>query len=400
MAANDGTCRRRVPAVLARAARDLVDNQVFMGLANGIPFARMMFRRGGGKVFSCCGTGGGGKPLGHVITSASDVTTRERPAMLSALRIHERILLAFFAYLTASAFSFPLDLQQRLVVIPLNLLVVAVLSMLSREGTGDRSRFLTQVRDWIPCVLILVAYRESGLFFIPDPTHRLDDFFIRFDDSILGYPGVLRLLAWGAPWLQRYLELSYFLCYPIVPLGLASLYLVRNKATDVAPGCSPADARPLAGASHDACRRAAVERFWTAVLLASFTCYLLFPLFPLTPPRELFNDVPGPQVAPVLRGMNRWLLGRYAVGASLFPSAHVAATTAMALAIRRYLPRFGLVFVLIAASIALATVYGRYHYAADALAGAMVGLTAYLVSKRWLGALAPVSLAQSKTQRS
>ena len=320
--------------------------------------------------------------------------------MLSALRIHERILLAFFTYLTAAAFIFPLDVHQRLVVIPLNLLVVAALFMVSHEGPGDRSDFLAQVRDWIPCVLILVAYRESGLFFIPDPTHRLDDFFIRFDDSMLKHPGVLQWLAWGAPWLQRYLEFSYFLCYPIVPLGLASLYLIRSKATDAARNSSPPDALPQAGASHEARRRAAVERFWTAVLLASFVCYLLFPLFPLTPPRELFNDVPGPQVAPVLRGMNRWLLGRYAVGASLFPSAHVAATTAMALAIRRYLPRFGMVFVLIAASIALATVYGRYHYAADALAGAMVGLTAYLVSKRLHGTFAQVSLTQGRAQRS
>jgi membrane-associated phospholipid phosphatase len=320
--------------------------------------------------------------------------------MISALRIHEKILLAFFAYLTAAALIFPLDLRLRLVVIPLNLLVAAVLVLLSREGAEERSRFLTQVRDWIPCVLILVAYRESGLFFTPDPTHRLDDFFIRFDDALLKHPGVLRLLDGGAPWLQRYLEFSYFLCYPIVPLGLASLYLVRNKATDVAPGFSPADARPLTGASHHERHRTAVEYFWTTVLLASFTCYLLFPLFPLTPPRELFNDVPGPHVAPFLRGMNRWLLGRYAVGASLFPSAHVAATTAMALAIRRYLPRFGLIFVLIAASIALATIYGRYHYAADALAGAVIGLTAHLVSKRLFGAFAPVSLSPVQAQRS
>jgi undecaprenyl-diphosphatase len=80
--------------------------------------------------------------------------------------------------------------------------------------------------------------------------------------------------------------------------------------------------------------------------------------------------------------MNRWLLGRYAVGASLFPSAHVASTTAMAFVIRRYLPRFGWVFVVVAVSIGLATVYGRYHYGADALAGALLGVAAYGISRR------------------
>lgn len=303
--------------------------------------------------------------------------------MLSALRIQERLLVAFLTYLAVAALIFPLDLRLRLVVIPLNLLAAAVLVLLSREGAEERSRFLVQVRDWIPCVLILVAYRESGLFFIPDPTHRLDAVFIRLDDAILRHPAVVQWLEWGAPWLQRYLEFSYFLCYPIVPLGLGSLYLVRERATDVAPGFLPA-IRPLAGASRDGLRRAAIDHFWTAVLLASFTCYLLFPLFPLAPPRELFNDVPGPHVAPLVRGMNRWLLGRYAVGASLFPSAHVAATTALALAVRRYLPRWGWIFVAVAASIALATVYGRYHYAADAVAGVLVGVAAYLLSGRLL----------------
>jgi membrane-associated phospholipid phosphatase len=129
--------------------------------------------------------------------------------------------------------------------------------------------------------------------------------------------------------------------------------------------------------------RLAIEQFWTTVLLAVLTCYVLFPFFPLTPPRELFHDLPGPQVAPLLRGMNHWILGRYAVGASLFPSGHVAAVTAMALAIRAYLPRTGILFMVLAVSIALATVYGRYHYAADALAGTAVGLAAFLASNRF-----------------
>jgi membrane-associated phospholipid phosphatase len=222
-----------------------------------------------------------------------------------------------------------------------------------------------------------VAYRESGLFYTPDPSHRLDYLFIRIDNVTLQNPWVLHALARSSPWLQYYLELSYLLCYPIVPLGLVSLYLLRYQG---------AAGGALSGL-HDAESRSrrmdhAMEHFWTAVVLASCACYLLFPLFPLAPPRELFDDVPGPRVAPLLRGMNYWILGKYSVGASLFPSAHVASTSAQALAIRRYLPRLGLLFVVVAVSIALATVYGRYHYALDALAGGFVGVIAYLVSCR------------------
>ncbi len=305
-------------------------------------------------------------------------------AAISKLRVPEKLLLGFLCYLTLRAALFPLDGRQLIAVIVLNGLAAAVILVTSHCGQSGGSRFLTTLRDWIPSVLILVAYRESGLFFAPDPSNRLDYFFIRYDDVILKKSLILRILHSGSPWIQHYLELSYFLCYPIVPLGLASLYLIRKGSP---PGVSPAQSEPgpepapgygAAPGFH----APAVEHFWTAVLLASFTCYLLFPFFPLAPPRELFNDVPGPRVAPLLRMMNHWILGKYAVGASLFPSAHVAATAALALVVRRYLPRLGWVFIVVALSIAVATVYGRYHYAVDAAAGAVVGIAAYFVSCR------------------
>jgi len=38
-------------------------------------------------------------------------------------------------------------------------------------------------------------------------------------------------------------------------------------------------------------------------------------------------------------------------------------------------------FIFLAASVALATVYGRYHYAADAAAGVLVGIAASATSR-------------------
>jgi membrane-associated phospholipid phosphatase len=291
------------------------------------------------------------------------------------LRVAEKLIIGFFGYTTIAAFVFPLELGQRLALVGLNLLACLVMLLLSRYGVRERSPFLAIARDWLPCILILVAYRESGLFFRPDPAHRLDLLFLRWDDALLKDPWVLALLMVLSPWLQRYLELAYLFCYPSVPLALASLYLVRPLAA--APSNHPADT-----ALTERRYNLAINQFWTAALLAAFSCYVLYPFFPLTPPRELFHDLPGPPVAPLLRGANHWVLGRYAVGASLFPSAHVATVTAVGLVIRTYLPRVGVGFLILAGSIALATVYGRYHYAADALAGALVGVAAFLVSQR------------------
>ena len=80
--------------------------------------------------------------------------------------------------------------------------------------------------------------------------------------------------------------------------------------------------------------------------------------------------------------MNLWVLDRLSVQACVFPSAHAAAVTATALAVRAYLPRLGILFCIAALSVAVATVYGRYHYAADALAGVLVGVAAFMISNR------------------
>ena len=210
-----------------------------------------------------------------------------------------------------------------------------------------------------------------------------------------------------APWLQHYLETFYLLCYPLVPLGFAALYLARTSITaQREPGGMPKDlsfrgvphprddeesrksvvsrARFLASLGMTRSNHVDVmfDRFWTAVLLATLFCYAVYPFFPLTPPRVLFNDVPGPAVPPLLRNMNLWVLDHFSVQACLFPSAHAAAVTATALAVRAYMPRLGILFCIAALSVASATVYGRYHYMADAVAGVLVGVVAFVVTRR------------------
>jgi len=304
--------------------------------------------------------------------------------VLGGLRVAEKVVLAFLAYTVVASLLFPLSFRQRALILALNLAATAVIVLVSR--IHDTRRWVSTSRDWFPAVLILVAYRESGLFFKPDPTHHLDYLFIQWDRMLLQNRWVESLLSFSAPWLQYYLELSYLLCYPLVPLGLAALYLAR-------PSVAAVHASPVLGGTSSIgvseeffprtrSGSSPIDRFWTVVLLATLFCYAIYPLFPLVPPRVLFHDVPGPAVEPLLRKWNFWILNQYSVQACIFPSGHVAAVTAVALAVRAYMPRVGVLFIIAAVSIAVATVYGRYHYAADAVAGALVGFAAFWVSTR------------------
>ncbi len=264
---------------------------------------------------------------------------------------------------------FPLTFSQRVAIWALNAGAVAVVILLSRHNGEGRSGVLPLVRAWLPCLLIPFAYRESGLFVRPDTTHELDNLFIIWDRTLLENGFVRGLLSYGAPWLQYYLELAYLLCYPLIPLGFGVLLFARGRATS--QRSEPPELEKLA------------DSFWTPVLLAVLPCYVLFPFFPLTPPRVLFHDLPGPAVAPLLRNINFWVLDRYSVQACIFPSGHVAAVVGTALAVRAHLRRIGWLFLIAATSVTIATVVGRYHYAADAAAGALVGVAAFWVSRQF-----------------
>ena len=325
----------------------------------------------------------------------------------SELRIAEKTLLAFFAALFIASLTLSLPGATLGALAVLNVIVGCLIVALSKDDLVGRSRMASPIRDWLPTLLMLLAYRESGLFIRPDPAHRLDHLFIMWDRTMLHSRWVEWAFYSCAPWLQHYLETFYLLCYPLVPLGFAALYLARTSITaQREPGGMPKDlsfrgvphprddeesrksvvsrARFLASLGMTRSNHVDVmfDRFWTAVLLATLFCYAVYPFFPLTPPRVLFNDVPGPAVPPLLRNMNLWVLDHFSVQACLFPSAHAAAVTATALAVRAYMPRLGILFCIAALSVASATVYGRYHYMADAVAGVLVGVVAFVVTRR------------------
>jgi membrane-associated phospholipid phosphatase len=154
-----------------------------------------------------------------------------------------------------------------------------------------------------------------------------------------------------------YLALAYLMVYPLIPLGIATLY--------------------IAGMRHHS------DYYWVVVLLATYTCFAVTPFVPALPPRVLTGydrfEIPPNSV----RALNRWVLRRASIQAITFPSAHVAASTAAALVLLRLEPRLGLIFIWGALSIAVATIVGGYHYAADVLLALLVAVLVF-VGTFWL----------------
>ena len=103
---------------------------------------------------------------------------------------------------------------------------------------------------------------------------------------------------------------------------------------------------------------------------------------PSDPPRTLFGESDLPNVITPMRRFNLWILRGYGIHSSVFPSAHVSSAFSAAWALFWLLPqkrKFGWMMLVYAVSVAVATIYGRYHYAADAIAGLGVSVIATLM---------------------
>lgn len=196
------------------------------------------------------------------------------------------------------------------------------------------------IRDWIPYLLLLMCYWQAGQF-VTRADRGFEARLQRLDYRVVApllQPCSRRLVG---GWLLCYLELAYLSCYVSMPLGLGVLYLF--------------------GEAREA------NYFWTVVLLATYPSYVLLPYVQTRPPRTFEEKWSPPRPHDKMRTLNLWILRHASIHANTFPSAHVASTTACALVLLRLAPLWvGCMFLIIALSIAVGAVAGRYHYFADA----------------------------------
>jgi len=266
------------------------------------------------------------------------------------MRVAEWIQIVFFSILVLAAWRRPLPSRPRLRVTSFSTLAIATI-LAARFALFVPPRFSSAIRDWMPAALLLVVYWQIGEF-LGKPNQSMQARLAAFDSSFFraGHIQPAKTSIGSVPAL--YLELAYLMVYPLVPLGIAALY--------------------IAGMRQNA------DYYWVVVLLATYVCFAATPFVSALPPRllagyDMFEIPPnGP------RALNRWILRRASIQAITFPSAHVASSAAAGLVLLRLESRIGLIFLWVALSIAVATVIGGYHYAADVLFALLVAVFVFV----------------------
>jgi membrane-associated phospholipid phosphatase len=279
-----------------------------------------------------------------------------RAQSIVALRSSEWLLIGYFGYVALIVPLFPLDPQVKWLALAVLVLVAGLLAAIAFAESYGSQQLFSIARDWIPLALTLVAYREMDWFSPLARDYNLELHWLEWDRRLLYGAGLQRAVEWLGVLLPGHLEVCYLLVYAVGPISVAVLYAQR--------------------------RRELVNQLLLVYLAGTLLVYALFPYFPSDPPRTLFSGADLPNVITPIRTFNLWIVRGYGIHSSVFPSAHVSSVFSAAWALLWLLPekrRFGWGMLAYALSVALATVYGRYHYAVDTVAGLGVSVIAALM---------------------
>lgn len=225
------------------------------------------------------------------------------------------------------------------------------------------------VRHWYPLPLYIGFFEElQGLVHIIFPGW-FDRWLIEFDYGFAGVHPSMWLARFASPAMNEFMQfayMTYFLYLVVLP---AILYAHKDR-----------------------------RAYWTVMVstaVAHYSVYMIAVLFPIESPHYTLATAATESHHGGYFTATMDLIERFArVHGAAFPSAHVAGSMVALLAAYRYRRWLFWVCLPLFASMCVATVYGRYHYLADVLAGIAVGAIGFAIGS-WLmgrkGALAVIA---------
>ena len=228
------------------------------------------------------------------------------------------------------------------------------------------------IAAFFPLVPVLGIY--DSLRFIPElnPGDR-DDLLISIDRAILGGDPSLWLERISTPWLTDLLQVAY-LVYYILPIVLLGILYGRESRFAKETGQTRGRGR-----AFDLCVVALLLSHYLA-----FTGYLAIPA--LGPRFALVStyrtELSGFFVAEPIRHFLDALEG---IKRDAFPSGHVSAAVLSLHYMFRFTRRLAWCALPAVSLMTFATLYLRYHYAADILAGGLLATFCVLLAPRLLG---------------
>ena len=211
-------------------------------------------------------------------------------------------------------------------------------------------RMLVVARDWHPLVLFPLLYREVEALAAVMGDWRLTQTVAATDAALFGGQPSL-YLSERLPFvpLSEFLHFCYFAYVVVIP-ALAAWWYFGN-------------------------RRAAFHELVLLLAVVMYGSYLFFILFPVDSPYYRFDRLAAPLAGHPFFDLVHAMSARGGARGGAFPSAHVSGAVVVILVAWRHQRRAAVLLAPIVLGVIVATVYGRFHYALDVIAGAGLALT-------------------------
>ncbi len=233
--------------------------------------------------------------------------------------------------------------------------VISVLIALTFLPDGSLPLPLQILRDWYPIATIPIFYLE-----IPPLTQMVVQRY--FDDKIIeceerlfnGQPSIYLSERLSSKGLSELLHLCYF-SYGAIVFGLAVVLYSQG-------------------------RYEAFHEVVFAEILTFNLCLIWYIFMPVMGPRYKFEKISGPLADGYVFKLVHMILSGASSKGTAFPSSHCAISVIVVLYAARYDPVVFAILCPFGVGLVVGTVYGRFHYALDAILGTVLAVIVFGVA--------------------
>lgn len=282
------------------------------------------------------------------------------------------LVIGFATVLSLVSVVFAYRIPDWYVLVLINCIAVGLILTLGAARQRSDSATLRFIHNWYVAPIVFFSFKE--LYFIIKPLHfgnDYDDWLIAADRWLFGVNPTEWIMQYSHPFITEILQIAYTSFYFLFFL-LGSEFFRRDHRT-------------------------LFHYFMFTVVYGFFLSYLGYFLLPAVGPRFTLHDfsrldveLPGLLLTPYLR----WFVnagGSVPMGVSnelaiagtqrdVFPSGHTMMTLVLMYMSARFNARVRYVMYGIGTLLIIATVYHRYHYVVDLIAGAIFMLVCVATS--------------------
>src|SRR5688572_26433131 len=233
-------------------------------------------------------------------------------------------------------------------------------SLLTLNRARPSVGVLRVVHDWHPLMLFPILYKEVELLAAVIGDWRLTAAIPAWESALFaGQPSLYLSERLAFVPLSEYLHFCY-LSYVIVIPSVTAYWYVSG-------------------------RRAAFGELLLMLSTVLLGSYLFFILLPVDSPYYLSQRLGPPLSGHFFFDLVHQISARGGARGGAFPSAHVSGAFVVSLVAWRHQRRLAYLLVPITGSVMIATVYGRFHYVLDTLAGAALAIVVVLGYRYFFG---------------